>query len=64
MYLPFVAEKLDALGVLDLNEHRVEEARQEYGEALEIYDAFAKRESERFLPDVVRVRKLLEQLPR
>jgi hypothetical protein len=40
------------------------EAREEYEEALKIYEAFAKQDPEEFSSDVKRVKKLLEELPR
>jgi len=42
----------------------MDEARKASVEALTIYQDFAKQGSEQFLPDVTRVEKLLEELPR
>jgi hypothetical protein len=42
----------------------MEEARKDYEEALNIYEACAKQDPEEFSSDVKRVRKLLEELPR
>ena len=36
----------------------------EYEEALKIYEAFAKQDPEQFSPDVNRLKKLLEELPK
>jgi hypothetical protein len=42
----------------------MEEARKDYGEALQIYETVAKQDPEQFLPKLARVKKLLEQLAR
>ena len=39
------------------------EARQELDEALQIYEPFAKQDSQRFSADVTKVEKLLAELP-
>ena len=57
-----LAQTLNNLGNLDSNQNRPEEARQEYQEALQIYEAAAKQNPERFSPDVARVKTLLGQL--
>ena len=62
--LPEVAETLNNLGVLNHDQKRMEEARQELGEALQIYEPFAKQDSQRFSADVTRVEKLLGELPK
>jgi hypothetical protein len=41
----------------------LEEAREEYVEALQIYEALSKQNPERFSRDVERVKKLLADLP-
>jgi hypothetical protein len=61
-YLPYVAQTLTNLGVL--NQNRPEQARKEYTEALQIYEEFAKRDPKRFSVFVQRVKKLLEHLQR
>jgi tetratricopeptide (TPR) repeat protein len=63
-YLPQVAMTLNNLGILDRDRNRITAARKEYEEALEIYEAFAKQDPEQFSPDVERVRKLLQELPK
>ena len=50
------------LGILDSDQNRIEAARNEYEEALKIYESFAKQDSIRFSPDVERVKKLLKGL--
>ena len=52
------------LGIPDRDQNRMEEARKDYEEALNIYEAFAKQDPEEFSSDVKRVKKLLEELPR
>jgi tetratricopeptide (TPR) repeat protein len=63
-YLPDVAMMLNNLGILDRNRNRIPAARKEYEEALKIYEALKQQDPEQFSPDVERVRKLLEELPR
>ena len=63
-YLPFVAITLNNLGLFDSGKNRVNKARNEYEEALKIYEAFAKEDPEQFSPHVKRVKKLLKELPR
>ena len=58
--MPYVAASLNNLGVLDRDQNRMEEARKDYEEALNIYEAFAKQDPEEFSSDVKRVKKLLE----
>jgi hypothetical protein len=48
---------------LDRGQGRLEEAREEYVEALQIYEALSKQNPERFSRDVERVKKLLADLP-
>ena len=62
--MPDVALALNNLGSLDSDQHRTEEARRAFDEALQIYEAFAKQDPEQFSPDVKRVKELLEELPR
>jgi len=56
-----VATTLKNLGVLDRGQGRMEEARKEYAEALQIYETLAKQDSPRFSVDVTRVKELLEE---
>jgi hypothetical protein len=42
---------------------RPQEARKEFEEALQIYEALVKQDPERFSADVTRVEKLLAELP-
>jgi nephrocystin-3 len=53
-YLPEVAGTLNVLAVLDVDQNGRKEARKGLGEALEIYERFAKRNPERFQSDVAR----------
>ena len=55
---------LNNLGGLDRDQGPVEEARKEYEETLQIYEALAKQDSQRFSADVTRVEKLLAELPK
>jgi hypothetical protein len=41
----------------------MDEARKAWEKALKIYEQFAKQDPEQFLPDVQRVKGLLEGLP-
>ena len=59
----YVALTLNNLGILDRGQGRIEEARRDFSEALQIYEALAKQESQRFSPNVARVKKLLAELP-
>jgi hypothetical protein len=56
--------QLNNPGILDREQDRMEEARKEYAEALQIYQPFAKQDPQRFSADVARIKKLLELLPR
>jgi tetratricopeptide repeat protein len=58
-----VAGTLNNLGNLDRGQGRMEEARKEFAEALQIYETLARQNSPRFSTDVRRVKKLMEQLP-
>lgn len=58
-----VAETLINLGVLDRDQNRPDEARQEFEEALQIYETLAKQDSQRFSADVSRMKQLLAELP-
>jgi hypothetical protein len=53
---------LNNLGILDRDQGRMEEARKEWSEALQIYETLARKDSPRFSADVTRVKKLLEEL--
>ena len=50
------------LGLVRCN--RMAEAREEYEEALKIFQDFAKQDPEQYTADVQRLKKLLEELPR
>jgi hypothetical protein len=54
------AEQIDSARA----QNRWKEARKEYEEALNFYEALAKEDPERFSPDVKRVKKLLKEFPR
>jgi tetratricopeptide (TPR) repeat protein len=62
VYRPYVARTLNNLGVLYRDENRMEEARKAYEEALQIYQAFAQIDPSRYQPDVLRVKRLLDEL--
>ena len=53
---------LNNLGNLDSGQGRMREARQAFVEALQIYETLARQDSPRFSADVMRVKKLLEEL--
>jgi Tetratricopeptide repeat len=55
---------LNNLGILDSDQNKMAEARNEYEEALRIYEAFAKQGLEQFTIDVKRLKKLLQKLPK
>jgi len=59
-----MAQTLNNLGRLEADHNRMEEARKAYEEALGIYERFAKRDPEQFLPHVQRVKRLLNELPK
>ena len=46
------------------DQNRMKEARNEYEEALKIYEAFAKQDPEQFTTDVKRLEKVLQELPK
>ena len=62
VYLPDVAQTLNSLGILDRDQNRVEEARNEYSEALKIYESFAVKNPERFSGDVTRAKNVPAEL--
>ncbi|MGA8657615.1 MAG: tetratricopeptide repeat protein [Chthoniobacterales bacterium] len=49
-----LALTLNNLGVLDSDQNRLEEARNDYGEALKIYRELAQRDPQTYLPSVAR----------
>jgi hypothetical protein len=49
--------------LLDSAQNRMAEARNEYEEALQIYESFAKNDPEQFSANVTRVKKRLANLP-
>ena len=51
-YLPYVALTLNNLGNLDRDQNRMEEARKEFEEALQIRRELAQKNPETYLPDV------------
>jgi len=55
---------LNNLGILDRAQTRMAEAREEFEEALKIYEDLAKQDPEKFTTDVQRLKKLLEELPK
>jgi hypothetical protein len=55
---------LNNLGILDRAHTRMAEAREEFEEALKIYEDLAKQDPEQFTTDVQRLKKLLEELPK
>jgi hypothetical protein len=60
--LPDVAATLNNLGILDCDQNRMEEARNEYAEALNIYERFAERNPERFSAYVTKMKNLLKEV--
>jgi hypothetical protein len=59
-----VGETLHNMGELGRERKRTQEARKELDEALRIYQPLANQDPEQFSPDVTRVKKLLDELPR
>lgn len=58
-----IARTLNNLGALHLEQSRAEEARKAFEEALGIFEQCAKRNPERFSPDVTWTKKTLKALP-
>ena len=61
-FRPFIATTLDNLASVDNRQGRLEEARKEFAEALQLYEILAKQDPEQFMPKIERVKKVLEQL--
>ena len=55
---------LNNLANLDSAQNRMEAARKEYEEALEIFQQFAARNPDKFQPDVAQVKALLQAIPK
>ena len=63
-YLPDVAMTLNNLGILDRGQGRMEEARQEFAEALQTYSELAQKNPETYRPDAATTLNNLGNLDR
>jgi len=60
--LPYVAQTLGNLGILDATQNRMEEARAHYREAISIYKEFSKRDPSRYTVDIATIESALAKL--